>query len=82
MFMAKSADPAAQFGSAFPYPLGTGPIYYDNAGCVGNEARLLACHYDMNTADCMHTNDVGVDCGGYGKEMTLYLRITKSIFMP
>ena len=41
---------------------GSGPIYIDNAGCVGTETRLLNCHYDMHTADCGHFADVGVRC--------------------
>lgn len=41
---------------------GTGPIYVDNAGCVGSEPRLLACNYDTHTADCFHSGDVGVRC--------------------
>ena len=41
---------------------GTGPIFVDNAGCLGTEPRLLACHYDSHTADCFHFGDVGVRC--------------------
>lgn len=38
------------------------PIYIDNAACIGTEPRLLACNYDMHTADCGHHADVGVRC--------------------
>jgi len=54
-------------GATSPFPPGTGPIYYDNTDCTGRENRLLACQYDTHVADCMHSNDVGVDCGGVGR---------------
>ena len=49
------------------------PIFVDNAGCIGSEPRLLACHYDSHTADCFHTRDVGVRCNGSCKFWNLQL---------
>ena len=40
---------------------GTGPIYLDDPDCFGNESRLVDCYYIPND-DCVHSQDVGVQC--------------------
>lgn len=46
------------------FPPGTGPIYLDNVGCVGNETDILDCAFEGDTSDCSHTEDAGVECHG------------------
>ncbi|XP_041455124.1 soluble scavenger receptor cysteine-rich domain-containing protein SSC5D-like isoform X1 [Lytechinus variegatus] len=45
------------------YGPGTGPIHLDNVMCYGYEDRLLQCYnLDWDTTDCVHTEDVGINC--------------------
>ena len=44
------------------YGEGKGPILLDNVRCVGVENSILECYYDRHTADCSHSQDVGVVC--------------------
>ncbi len=46
------------------FPPGTGPIYLDNVGCVGNETDILDCVFEGDTSDCGHSEDAGVECHG------------------
>ena len=45
---------------------GSGPIWLDSVGCIGNETMLLNCgHLGINiTRSCSHSEDVGVRCYG------------------
>lgn len=44
---------------------GTGPIWFDNVKCRGNESTLFECaHRGIGTHNCNHTEDVGVVCLG------------------
>lgn len=45
------------------FPPGTGVIWMDDVGCVGNEESLMDCpHIDRLNQDCGHDEDVGVIC--------------------
>ncbi len=44
-----------------PYGRGDGPIYVDDAMCLGNESRLADCRRS-DTEDCTHFEDAGVRC--------------------
>ena len=47
------------------FGLGTGPIHYDEVGCLGTEERLTNCsHNGIGIHDCIHFEDAGVVCGG------------------
>ena len=42
---------------------GSGPIYYDNVACTGNETRLADCsHNGIGIHDCSHHEIAGVVC--------------------
>ena len=43
---------------------GSGPIWLDNIGCIGNESTLASCsHLGFNiTRSCGHYEDAGVRC--------------------
>ncbi|CAI8019969.1 Neurotrypsin [Geodia barretti] len=47
------------------YGEGEGPIHMDNVQCLGVESSILECVYDIHTADCSHSQDVGVLCYSY-----------------
>jgi hypothetical protein len=46
------------------YGRGTGPVYLENLGCIGNETMLLDCVHrePIGTGSCTHAQDVSVDC--------------------
>ena len=44
------------------YGQGAGPIVLDDVRCTGSEPNILNCPYDVNTADCTHAEDAGVQC--------------------
>ena len=54
------------FGSAH-FGAGTGPIYFDNTDCVGNESNLTDCSWSSYIS-CYygHLEDAGVRCQGTG----------------
>ena len=41
---------------------GSGPIFFEDVECTGNETSLLNCTYEPATG-CDHNDDVGVHCG-------------------
>lgn len=43
---------------------GTGPIFLNNLGCLGDEESLLDCLSSGIAMNCNHTRDVGVVCSG------------------
>ena len=44
---------------------GTGPILYDDFGCIGTENRLTECsHIGVGQHNCFHSEDAGVRCTG------------------
>ena len=43
------------------YGEGSGPVYFDNIDCLGNESRLTECTYISGSA-CPHSQDAGVQC--------------------
>ena len=43
---------------------GTGPIWYDNFGCLGYEPRLIECSsVGLGNHNCFHSEDAYVVCG-------------------
>ena len=51
---------------------GSGPIFVDNADCVGDELGLINCPYDAHTGDCTHVEDAGVRCNGRRKSAVVF----------
>ena len=53
-------------------------ILLDNVACSGSESRLIDCSYDDHTADCSHSEDVGIVCSngelGWGGSLILYIQ--------
>ena len=53
---------AVAFGTA-AFGQGTGTIYLDDVGCVGNETDILNCtHAGIGVNNCGHYEDAGVRC--------------------
>ena len=46
------------------YGRGTGPIFFDNVNCFGNESSLFSCrHSGLGNHNCGHSEDASVRCG-------------------
>ena len=43
------------------YALST-PIYMDNVGCHGTEAKLIDCAYHRDTSEDRHSGDIWIEC--------------------
>lgn len=43
---------------------GSGPIFINSVGCLGNEKRLTHCPHDQfdDFHECAHEQDLGVNC--------------------
>lgn len=51
------AHPRGFFGQ------GTGPIFFDETGCIGNENKLIECSSSgVGVHNCGHSEDAGVIC--------------------
>ncbi len=50
------AKAGAHFGQ------GTGRIWLDAVNCVGPETKLQECSVDLDTTNCNHAEDAGVEC--------------------
>ena len=60
--------------SSHIYGPGTGPIYFDNMRCTGNEANLMQCRSNPpGVHNCHHYEDAAVKCTG------IYIIITNGI---
>ena len=57
-FVGLSVSDSSRFGSG----ASTQNIWLDDVACRGSESRLIDCSYDGNTADCSHSEDVGIVC--------------------
>ena len=57
-FVGVSVSDSSRFGSG----ASTQNILLDDVACRGSESRLIDCSYDGNTADCFHSEDVGIVC--------------------
>ena len=56
---AVSALGGAHFGK------GSGPIWYGNVDCTGNDTNITQCsHSGIEVHNCTHSQDAGVVCGG------------------
>jgi deleted-in-malignant-brain-tumors protein 1 len=56
-------------GQPYYYPTGagTGQIWLDEMGCVGDETSLGGCpHNPWGSHDCSHSEDVWLNCSGVG----------------
>lgn len=51
---------------------GDGPISIRNVVCDGTEANILECTFDVDTSDCSHLDDVGVQCSGNLKHLAVF----------
>ena len=53
-----TAKAQAHFGS------GTGPVWLNQVGCLGNESKLSHCIHNGagNVGSCSHAQDAGVKC--------------------
>ena len=47
------------------YGEGTGPIWFDNVRCLGNESDIFLCEHDwFSNHNCNHNEDASVECLG------------------
>ena len=47
------------------YDQGTGPIWFSNVQCLGNELDLFTCaHFGIGHHNCKHDRDTSVECSG------------------
>ena len=57
-FVGVSVSDSSLFGSG----ASSQRIWLDNVACRGSESRLIDCSHDSHTADCSHSEDVGIVC--------------------
>ena len=57
-FVGVSVSDSSRFGSG----ASTQNILLDDVACRGSESQLIDCNYDGHTADCSHSEDVGIVC--------------------
>ena len=53
---------ATAYGNAHFSSDATIIIALDDIACTPYESRLIDCPHDLNTADCSHSEDAGVQC--------------------
>ncbi len=72
-FVGVSVSDSSLFGSG----ASSQNILLDSVACRGSESRLIDCNYDGNTADCSHSEDVGIVCtnGELGRDGSFILII-------
>ena len=64
MYFSRNALPVSTSG----FGAGTGPIWYDNLNCFGNETSLTQCQTKaVGDNDCSHKEDAGVICSNCKK---------------
>ena len=64
--------PIAARGEAY-YWQGRGQIWLGNLNCSGNESSIGECsHAGWGIHNCTHSEDAGVECGGYGNSNYVY----------
>lgn len=55
------------------YGQGTGPIWVDDAECIGNETSIAQCPRNLWGANnCRHIEDAGVECSKYTR---IYIKL-------
>ena len=65
------------------FSAGTGPIFLDNVGCIGNETNLADCtHNGVGVHDCRRSEDAGVICSQQGMEFNDHEIASETIFGP
>ena len=72
-FVGVSVSDSSLFGSG----ASSQNILLDSVACRGSESQLIDCNYDGNTADCSHSEDVGIVCtnGELGRDGSFILII-------
>ena len=67
---ATSAPGQATFGQ------GSGPIYYDDVACNGNEPRLVDCsHSGTGNHNCAHSEDAGAVCETTPGQLSYFINL-------
>ena len=65
MFHSFHSDAGSTAYSRAYYGQGSGPIWLDDLGCNGREARLSECiNYRIGPNNCQHSEDASVACEG------------------